>query len=69
MTVWILQVILVVIGHIYGIIISQRTAEKLFGKDKVSTWVQLPLLIAMILFSYVSLWIMHLDMNMRGTLM
>ncbi len=69
MTVWILQVILVVIGHIYGIIISQRTAEKLFGKDRVATWVQLPLLLAMILFSFISLWIMHLDMNMRGTLM
>ena len=68
-TIWIVQVILVIIGHVYGIIVSQRTAQKLFGAGRAATLLQLPLLVAMILFSFVSLWLMHLDMNMRGTLM
>ncbi len=68
-TIWIVQVILVIIGHVYGITVSQRTAQKLFGTGRTATLVQLPLLASMILFSFVSLWLMHLDMNMRGTLM
>ena len=67
--IWILQVLCVLVGHIFGIIVSQKTATKLFGKGRLATIVLIPLLLAMILFSYVSLWIMHLDMNMRGTLM
>jgi hypothetical protein len=67
--IWILQVILVVIGHVYGIIIAQKVSMRLFGKGRIATVVQLPLLAAMILFSFISLWLMHLDMNMRGTLM
>ncbi len=38
-------------------------------KGKLATTVQVPLLGAMVVFSFVSLWLMHLDMNMRGTLM
>jgi len=68
-TVWILQVILVIIGHVFGILVAHRTAQRLFGDKLTSYIVEIPLLIAMILFSFVSLWIMHLDMNMRGTLM
>jgi hypothetical protein len=67
--IWVTQVLLVIIGHVFGIIISQKTARKLFGTGRLATVVQVPLLTAMIIFSFVSLWIMHLDMNMRGSLM
>jgi hypothetical protein len=68
-TIWVLQVLLVLTGHVFGIIVSQKTALKLFGRGRLSTLVLIPLLVAMICFSFVSLWLMHLDMNMRGTLM
>jgi len=67
--IWITQVLLVIIGHVFGIIVSQKTSRKLFGEGRLATVVQIPLLAAMIIFSFLSLWIMHLDMNMRGTLM
>jgi hypothetical protein len=67
--IWTTQVLLVIIGHVFGIIISQKTSRKLFGEGRLATVVQIPLLAAMIIFSFLSLWIMHLDMNMRGTLM
>ncbi|MCP4376582.1 MAG: hypothetical protein GY794_10475 [bacterium] len=67
--IWTTQVLLVIIGHVFGIIISQKTSRKLFGEGRLATVVQVPLLAAMIIFSFMSLWIMHLDMNMRGTLM
>jgi len=68
-TIWIAQVVLVIVGHIYGIAFTHRTAQRLFGKGNTSYLIEVPLLVAMILFSYFSLWIMHLDMNMRGTLL
>ncbi len=68
-TIWIMQVVLVIVGHVYGISIAHRTAQRLFGKGPTSYLVEVPLLAAMILFSFFSLWIMHLDMNMRGTLL
>jgi hypothetical protein len=67
--VWMLQVILVLIGHIFGIKIAARAGEKMFGRSRRSFLAQVPLLTAMILFSFVSLWIMHLDMNMRSSMM
>ena len=67
-TIWIAQVLLVITGHVYGISITHRTTQRLFGKGVTSYIIEVPLLAAMILFSFFSLWIMHLDMNMRGTL-
>jgi polyferredoxin len=68
-TIWITQVLLVIVGHVYGISITHRTTQRLFGRGTTSYLVEVPLLAAMILFSFFSLWIMHLDMNMRGTLL
>ncbi|NQU38727.1 MAG: hypothetical protein HQ523_02110 [Lentisphaerae bacterium] len=67
-TIWIAQVLLVIVGHVYGISVTHRTTERLFGKGTTSYLVEIPVLTTMILFSFFSLWIMHLDMNMRGTL-
>jgi hypothetical protein len=68
-TVWAIQVVLVVIGHVLGIKIAARAGSRLFGGSARSLWAQTPLLIAMVLFSFSSLWIMHLDMNMRSSMM
>jgi len=68
-TIWILQVFLVIIGHIFGIIIAHYVSRKLYTDAKQATRSLIPMLIAMIVYSFISLWIMHLDMNMRGSLM
>jgi len=68
-TVWTLQVLLVITGHLIGIKIAANAGEKMFGSGGRSFFAQLPLLMAMIIFSFVSLWIMHLDMNMRSSMM
>ncbi len=68
-SIWICQVLLVIVGHVFGIVVSQRTARKLYGETRLATTVQVPLLGAMVFFSFVSLWLMHLDMNMRSSLM
>ncbi len=68
-SVWIIQVLLVVTGHIIGIKIAANAGEQMFGTGGKSFAAQLPLLIAMVLFSFISLWIMHLDMNMRTSMM
>ncbi len=69
MSVWVLQVGLILVGHIYGILVAHRTAVRVYGKGRTATYTQIPMLCGMILFSFVSLWIMHLDMNMRSSLM
>ena len=68
-TVWATQVLLVLTGHVIGIKVAARAGDRLFGRGGRALWAQTPLLFAMILFSFGSLWIMHLDMNMRTSLM
>lgn len=68
-TVWAMQVILVITGHILGIKIAARAGEKMFGTGRRALLAQVPLLTAMIVFSFTSLSIMHLDMNMRSSMM
>ncbi len=68
-TVWGIQVLLVVIGHVIGIKVAAKAGTRLFGSSGRALWAQTPLLLAMMIFSFTSLWIMHLDMNMRTSLM
>lgn len=67
--IWISQVALVVIGHIFGIIIAHYVSRKLYSDQKQATLSLIPMLIGMITYSFLSLWIMHLDMNMRSSMM
>ncbi len=46
-----------------------RAGEKMFGTGKRALLAQVPLLTAMIIISFISLSIMHLDMNMRPSMM
>ncbi len=62
---WVLQVALILIGHIYGILIAHKAAFALFDTPRAATLSQLPMLLAMLLFSFQSLWLIAQPMVMR----
>jgi polyferredoxin len=65
-TIWWLQIVLIVIGHLYGVIISDRIARKLFQDPK---WIKrglVPLIVTMILYSSFSVWLIAQPMEMRS---
>jgi polyferredoxin len=62
---WLVQVVLICIGHIAGVVTSHRIAKKLFTEKRDAVRSLLPMLVLMILLSICGLWLMHLDMNMR----
>ncbi|MCP4600380.1 MAG: hypothetical protein GY847_07590 [Proteobacteria bacterium] len=64
-SIWYLQVFLILTGHIYGIFVSERVARFLYPTKRDIWIVQIPMLIAMILFSLYSLWLIHQPMEMR----
>ena len=68
-TVWVIQVVLIVIGHLFGVVVAHRISRKLFADSEVgrkaATKSLVPTLIMMVLLSIAGLWLMHLDMNMR----
>jgi polyferredoxin len=65
-SIWTLQVMLVLIGHISGIGIAHRISRRLYDDKSKAIRSLIPMLMAMILSSFLSLWIMHLDMYMRS---
>jgi hypothetical protein len=62
---WILQVLFVLVGHVYGLWISSRITRRLTGDRRAAFFGQLPMLAAMVLFSVFSLWLLHQPMEMR----
>lgn len=68
-SIWLLQAGFVVVGHIFGIMIAHRAARQLYPDARQATRALIPMLAGMILYSWLSLWILHLDMNMRTSLM
>jgi hypothetical protein len=62
---WALQVALVLVGHVYAIVIAHRTARSLYPDPRIATVSQLPMLTAMLLFSFQSLWLLSQPMLMR----
>ncbi len=67
--IWVIQVGLVLMGHIFGIIIAHYVSRKLYKDEKKATLSLIPMFVGMMFYSFFSLWIMHLDMNMRSSLM
>jgi len=63
--VWGIQVALILIGHVYGILIAHRVASQLYGHGRAATLSQVPMLAAMLLFSFQSLWLVAQPMVMR----
>jgi len=64
-TLWVIQVGLVVVGHLYSLWIARTTARAFFPDSKAAFRSQLPMLVAMVLFSTVSLWPLKQPMEMR----
>ncbi len=68
-TLWIVQVLLVLIGHVYSLWVAQKTSLRLFGNAKAAFRSQLPMLVGMICFSVFSLWLLKQPMEMRTSAM
>lgn len=64
-TLWALQVGLIVIGHVYSLWAARRAAGRLHPTEAGAFRSQLPMLVAMILFSTMSLWLLRQPMEMR----
>ncbi len=64
-SIWYLQVALIIIGHIYGIVVAQRAAFRLYREKKASFRVHLVMMVGMILMSMLSLWLLAQPMFMR----
>jgi len=68
-TLWGVQVLLVLLGHLYSLWIADRTARRLYPRGTVAFRSQVPMLIGMVLFSVFSLWLLKQPMEMRASAM
>jgi len=66
---WILQVILVGVGHVYSLWAANRISRRLFRDPVAAARGQWPMLVGMILFSLFSLWLLKQPMEMRTSAM
>ncbi|MCH9686136.1 MAG: hypothetical protein K0V04_32185, partial [Deltaproteobacteria bacterium] len=65
-SIWYLQVALIIIGHIYGILVAQREAFRLYKGDRnASLRVHMVMMVGMIAMSMLSLWLLAQPMFMR----
>jgi hypothetical protein len=68
-TLWVIQVLFVLIGHVYSLWIARRTATGLLSSYGAALKSQVPMLAAMILFSLMSLWLLKQPILMRTSAM
>ena len=66
---WLLQVVLVAVGHIYSLWVAQKIGDRVFPNAALRSRGQIPILIGMIAFSIFSLWLLKLPMEMRTSAM
>jgi len=66
---WLIQVFLVLLGHVYSLWIAQKTSARLFRSSRTAFRSQLPMLLGMICFSVFSLWLLKQPMEMRTSAM
>ena len=64
-SIWCLQVTLIVIGHVYGVVVANRIAGQLFHGDAILRGLA-PFVVAMILYSSLSIWLIAQPMIMRS---
>ncbi len=64
--IWNIQVLLVIVGHIVGVVVAHRVARSLYTTRKEAMWSLIPLTVLMIGISVFGLWLMYVDMNMRS---
>ena len=68
-TLWLVQVLLVLVGHLYSLWIADRTARRLYPGQGAAFKSQVPMLVGMVLFSVFSLWLLKQPMEMRTSAM
>ncbi|PIP83362.1 MAG: hypothetical protein COR54_09525 [Elusimicrobia bacterium CG22_combo_CG10-13_8_21_14_all_63_91] len=66
---WGLQVLFVIVGHVYGLWVSAATTRRLIPDRKRGLIAQLPMLAGMVGFSVFSLWLLMQPMEMRVSAM
>ncbi len=66
---WLIQVGLVLVGHVYSLYFARRIAGDIFGSAQNVFRSQIPMLAAMVLFSLASLWLLKQPMEMRVSAM
>jgi ferredoxin len=66
-SIWWLQIIMIFIGHLYGVVVADRLAHRLFQtRDRrMIFWGLLPLIVMMVLYSAFSVWLVAQPMEMR----
>ena len=64
-TIWWIQLAFVLTGHVYGVIVADRIAGRIFPDRKTAIRGLLPQMIFMILFSGISIWLIAQPMEMR----
>lgn len=64
--IWWMQIIMILIGHVYGVIVSDRISRTLYADRQSAKRALIPLLITMILYSSFSVWLIAQPMEMRS---
>lgn len=65
-SIWCLQIVCIVIGHIYGVLVADRIARRLYGEGGQAVRCLVPLLATMVLYSAFSVWLIAQPMEMRS---
>lgn len=65
-TIWWMQLILIVIGHVYSVVVSDRIARAVYKDQAAGRRAMIPLLVTMILYSCFSIWLIAQPMEMRS---
>ncbi|MCP4249718.1 MAG: YHS domain-containing protein [bacterium] len=66
---WILQVVLVAVGHVYSLWAARKISRRIFADPVAASRGQWPMLFGMIAFSVFSLWLLKQPMEMRTSAM
>ena len=65
-SIWIIQMVMIVVGHLYGVVTADKISLKLFAQQKQRILSLIPLLILMIIYSSVSIWLIAQPMLMKS---
>lgn len=63
--VWWIQLIFIIVGHIYGVVVADRIAKRLYPDRSQAIRSLLPMLLVMIVYSVYSVWLIAQPMVMR----
>ncbi len=64
--IWYMQIICIVVGHVYGVLVADRIARRLFPDTDKAKRCLVPLLVTMVLYSGFSVWLVAQPMEMRS---